>query len=331
MRFAMNKCYTKVLCYAIINKDYGNKTHKRVLKTEKGDAAMRYQLENESVLLSVDSKGAELKSLIGKENGQEYLWCGDEKYWNRTSPVLFPIVGRLIDDRYTYEGKTYEMHQHGFARDREFTLIHQSDCELVMRLQSDDASKAVYPFDFALEIGYRLSEKSVTVSWKVINTGEKEMYFSIGGHPGFVCPLNQEEKQENYSVRIGAGEDSVASTLLTGGYVSDEMEEYALGEGGILPLADGLFDKDALILEDHQAQEAGLVTPDGREYITLKFDAPLFGIWSPPKKHAPFVCIEPWHGRSDRVGFDGSLCDREWGNHLDTGEVFEASYRILIS
>lgn len=291
---------------------------------------MKYQLENDAVVLTVDSKGAELQSLVKKDSGQEYMWSGDGKFWGRISPVLFPVVGRFYGNHYTHEGKTYEISQHGFARDYEFALVSRTDDGIWMRFESNDETKKVYPFDFALEIGYRVSGKDVTVLWKVINTGEKEMHFSIGGHPGFVCPLNPEEKQEDYGVKFTPAPECVESRLLEGPYASDEFEEYVLEDGGILPLADGIFDGDALIIEGNQAQEVSLVRPDGTEYLSVRFDAPLFGIWSPPKKHAPFVCIEPWYGRSDPVGYSGELKDREWGNHLAPGAVFDASYIISI-
>lgn len=291
---------------------------------------MKYQLENESVRLTVDSKGAELQSLVRKADDQEYMWSGDEKFWGRISPVLFPVVGRFYENHYTHEGKTYEISQHGFARDCEFALVSQENDEIWMRLEADDAAKALYPFDFVLEIGYRLNGNDVTVLWKVINAGKTEMHFSIGGHPGFACPLNPLEKQEEYSLKFRPAPECIESRLLEGPYASEEIEEYVLEDGGILPLTDGLFDRDALIIEGNQAQEVSLVGPDGTEYLSVSFDAPLFGIWSPPKKHAPFVCIEPWYGRSDPVGYKGELKDREWGNHLEPGAVFEASYKISI-
>lgn len=291
---------------------------------------MKYQLENESVVLTIESKGAELRSLVGKDSGQEYMWSGDEEFWGRISPILFPLVGRFCENRYTHEGKTYEMSQHGFARDCEFELLSRSDEEIWLQLQPDASLKEVYPFDFVLEAGYRLSGKNVTVMWRVKNTGENVMYFSIGGHPGFACPLHPGEKQEDYSVKFAPHLECVESTLLEGPYASDQTEEYVLEEGGLLPLKEGLFDRDALVIEGNQAQEVSLVRPDGTEYLTVSFDAPLFGIWSTPEKHAPFVCIEPWYGRSDPVGYTGELKDREWGNSLDSGAVFEASYKISI-
>ena len=291
---------------------------------------MNYTLENESIILTIDLKGAELKSLVRKSDHQEYMWNGDEAFWGRTSPILFPVVGRFFKDHYIHEGKTYSISQHGFARDREFTLVEKSEDEIVMRLDSDDASRAVYPFDYALEIGYKVNKSEVIVSWKVVNTGESVMYFSIGGHPGFLCPLNADEKQEEYSVKFSPASDCLESRLLEGGYASQQIEEYVLEEGGILPLTDGIFDGDALVIEGNQAQQVSLLKPDGTEYLSVSFDAPLFGIWSPPKKHAPFVCIEPWYGRCDPVGYEGELKDREWGNFLESGAVFETSYKISI-
>lgn len=291
---------------------------------------MRYQLENEHVILAIDTKGAEIKSLVKKESGLEYMWSGDGQFWGRTSPILFPVVGRFYQDSYRHEGKTYTMAQHGFARDMEFALIRQSENEIWMRLESNDASKENYPFDFILEIGYGLKQNQVKVMWKAVNQGKQEMYFSIGAHPGFACPLVPGERQEDYCIKFNRDVECIQARVLSEGCVSEEIEEYRLEEGGLLPLTEGIFDQDALILEGGQAKEVSLVRPNGAEYVTVGFDAPLVGIWSPPKKHAPFVCIEPWYGRCDPVGYAGELQDREWGNWLKAGEAFEASYVISV-
>ena len=73
-----------------------------------------------------------------------------------------------------------------------------------------------------------------------------------------------------------------------------------------------------------------LLTPEGKPYITVSFDAPLVALWSPNKEGSPFVCIEPWYGRCDKEDFSGTLAEREWGNVLSGGEVFEAEYSIEV-
>ena len=155
------------------------------------------------------------------------------------------------------------------------------------------------------------------------------MYFSIGGHPAFNCDLdtyklrfeNKGQKIQTIKANVIAGDGS--------GCLSDETDEYAL-EDGILGMSDELFSKDALIIEDRQADAVTLVDDKGGDVLTVSFDAPLFGVWSPTGKHAPFVCIEPWYGRCDRVGFNQKLEEREYGNILKEGEAIGVSYDIAV-
>lgn len=288
----------------------------------------RYVLENDIVILEIDSAGAEIKSLKRKSDSREYMWCGDAKYWGRTSPVLFPLVGSLKDKKYRHAGKEYEMGQHGFARDMEFSLLEQRKDELRFGLSANEETKRKYPFDFTLEIGYRLEGKSVCVCWKVINEGAEEMYFSIGGHPAFLCPILENTKQTDYYLLFGT-ENKVESDVLEEGLIGEETKEYVL-ENGYMKITESLFDGDALVIENNQTKTAALCLPDKTPYLTVRFNAPLFGVWSPVKKNAPFICIEPWYGRADRKSFAGELKEREWGNALKAGEVFEASYMIEI-
>lgn len=292
-----------------------------------------YQISNEKIIIQVDRMGAELKSLKKKDTNVEYMWEGDPQYWKRTSPVLFPIVGSLNHGAYLHEGKSYPMGQHGFARDMEFQLKSQSENQLWFVLESDAQTLEKYPYAFVLEIGYELEESSVIVKWKVKNSSDSRMYFSIGGHPAFCCPIAEGERQEDYRIWLDAEERSGKSEILSGviknGLMSREQAAYQL-EDGCLQVTEHLFDQDALVLEHHQAQKAALVRPDGSHYLTVSFDAPLFGIWSPPGKKAPFICIEPWYGRCDSLDFEGSWQEREWGQCLEAGEIFEADYRITV-
>ena len=141
---------------------------------------MRYILENDTLRVEIESFGAEIKSVKRKADGREYMWCGDPEYWGRTSPVLFPFVGAPKNKEYRYEGRTYSMGQHGFARDMEFALEAQEGKSIWFVLASTEETYVKYPFRFRLHIGYMLDENEVSVHWKVDNTDEKPMYFSIG-------------------------------------------------------------------------------------------------------------------------------------------------------
>lgn len=288
-----------------------------------------YSLKNAQLEICIHSLGAELFSIKEVATGKEYMWDARPEYWKRTSPVLFPIVGSLNGGYYRYEGKEYPLSQHGFARDMEFELISQTSNELRFRLDATQETLIKYPFQFRLEVGYTLDEKKVTVSWKVMNQDDKEMYFSIGGHPAFLCPIHEGDKQTDYQILFDTKDMVVSSVVGDEGTLSEREKEYAL-DNGYLHITEDLFDKDALVIEKNQVHQVSLCDSKGQPYLTVCFEAPLFGIWSPPKKNAPFICIEPWYGRCDKENFEGELSQREWGNQLAPSETFNAEYTIQL-
>lgn len=286
-----------------------------------------FQIGNEQITIQVDSMGAELKSLKKTTARVEYMWGGSPEFWKRTSPVLFPVVGGLREGKYVHNGRVYSMGQHGFARDMEFTLKSQTNKEIWFSLKSDEKTLEMFPYEFVLELGYELCGSTVIVKWKVFCPSEQEMYFSIGGHPAFRCPLAEGAKQSDYRLWFDA--DKVTAGILRNGLMSNETAVYTL-ENGCMWITGHLFDNDALVIENNQAHKVSLVKPDGSPYLTVSFDAPLFGIWSPPGKNAPFVCIEPWYGRCDAKDFSGTWEERKWGQYIAAGESFEASYQITV-
>ncbi len=289
----------------------------------------RYTLENDKIRIGVESFGAELKSLQDKATGREYMWNADPAFWKRTSPILFPLVGSLQGKAYRYQDKEYPMSQHGFARDREFTLIKKESAEIWFELTEDEKTWEIYPFAFKLRIGYVLVDRKVEVHWQVENTDLHTLYFSIGGHPAFMCPIKEGTVQTDYAIRLDT-QDEITSTMIgRDGLASDRKKKYLLDKG-VLAVTEDLFDEDALIVEHDQAHEVALLDPEKKPYLTVRFEAPLFGIWSPPKKNAPFICIEPWYGRCDGENFHGTLEEREWGNQLEPGKLFRTKYEIEI-
>lgn len=292
---------------------------------------MEYHLKKENLEAMIRSKGAELVSL--KKDGTEYMWCGDPQYWNRTAPILFPFVGSLNGKQYRYGGKTYHIGQHGFARDMEFTPVSESGTKLVMEVRDTAETMEIYPFHFVLELSFELGEDELTVGWKVKNTDEKTLYFSIGGHPAFNCPIGGRGSQSDYVLRFRKDgrplQEIVSEMIGEGGLVTGETIEFGL-EDGYLPVTPDLFDADTIVLEDGQTDEVSLCDPEGKEYVCVKFPMPIVGIWTPIRKNAPFLCIEPWCGRCDDMGYEGELSDRRWGNALKPGEVFETSYAIAV-
>ncbi|WOO37326.1 aldose 1-epimerase family protein [Anaerocolumna sp. AGMB13020] len=288
-------------------------------------------LENDELTLKIHETGAELTAIFDKVSGQDYLWNADPAYWKRSSPVLFPFVGSLKDKSYNYKGIAYPMSQHGFARDMDFHVSDATENSITFSLESTEATLKVYPFPFILNIKYTLTAREIEVAWEVINNGKDTMYFSIGAHPAFFCPLNKEDRQEDYYFSF----DQKAPFLVTkinefGLTVTAEEPGLLTTEQGILPIRSKLFKDDALIIENNQSHRVSLLKPDKTPYVTVAFDAPLFGLWSPAGKNAPFVCIEPWYGRCDSDNFNGSLEERKWGNKLEVSKSFNASYTITI-
>ena len=290
---------------------------------------MRYVLENEKLRVEIDSLGAELKSVKDKATNQEYMWQGDPKYWGRTSPVLFPFVGRLKDDSFLHGGKTYTMKQHGFARDMEHQMLSKTDTRIWFKLVTSEETLAIFPFSFVLNIGYELAGNELKVLWEVSNNSvDKHMHFGIGAHPAFNCPIHGEDSKAGYKLYFG-GADEIHH------HGNDPVTGLSVDEDLVLPLENHratitpeFFDRCTYIVEGNQTKEVGIEDPDGNRILTVLFDMPLFGLWSPEGKNAPFLCIEPWCGRCDSVDFEGTLKARAYDNVLQAGEKFSTSYVI---
>lgn len=285
-------------------------------------------ISNDQLSIGVSPHGAELCSI--RANGKEYLWQADPTFWKRHSPVLFPIVGSVWENEYRQAGKTYTLTQHGFARDMEFALISEKTNEIFYQLTSNDETRLKYPFPFSLEIGYRMEGKQIEVLWKVQNTGTTEMHFQIGAHPAFYYPGFDASTQERGYFGFDKEED-LKYILIPEKGCADPSTEYTLElTDGLLPLNTHTFDKDALIIENEQIHKVTLYNKEKKACLSLRFDAPVVGLWSPPAKNAPFICIEPWYGRCDRVGYNGEFKDKDWTQHLQPNEIFEGGYTIEI-
>lgn len=289
---------------------------------------MIYTIQNSCLTVGVKDAGAELCS-IKDAAGTEYLFDANPAYWGRSAPVLFPFVGSLKEKAFVYEGKTYPMGQHGFARDMTFCLLKQKEDEIWFRLESDVETLAKYPFAFVLDIGYRLEKNTVRVLWEVRNPSEeKDLYFSIGAHPAFLCPPCG-GGMDGCCLGFDLPGDLSYRLLNSQGLVTQQTHTLPL-QNGLFCLYPGLFDRDALIVEGKQTGRVWLADGEKKPFVTVEFNAPLFGIWSPAGKNAPFVCIEPWYGRCDAEDFSGDLTQREYGSRVSPGQVFRENYCIQI-
>ena len=288
-------------------------------------------IKNEKLAVTIAAHGAELSSIYDKANDRELVWQADPAFWNRHAPVLFPNVGKYYGGHFTYNGTDYPMGQHGFARDTEFEQVESGENFVTYRLCADEESKKVYPFDFVLEITHRLNGNRLTVEWNVKNTDDKEMYFTIGGHPAFNVNVLPDTDFEDYSLVFKEGTEKLYYVLLdaeSGTAIGDKVYELELTDSKYA-LKKDMFDKDALVFDGGQIEWAALALPDGKPYIALESKGfPNFGIWSKPG--APYVCLEPWCGRCDNKGFEGEISEKPGIIALKAGETFKKSYDIIV-
>lgn len=288
-------------------------------------------LTNGILTVNVKEHGAELSSII--KNGTEYLWQADPAFWGRHSPVLFPIVGSVWEKRYRVGGREYGLGQHGFARDMDFSMVSSSDAEVRYRLESSEETLEKYPWPFVLEIAYRLHDNKLDVIWEVENPGTEDMYFQIGAHPAFNYPDYDPDRQERGFFSFDRSEGLECIRIKEKGCVDVETKyPLEVPADGLLPVTRETFDAiDTIMLQDSQIGKVTFHRIDGSPWLSLSFDAPVVGIWSPPTKNAPFICIEPWYGRCDRAGYEGEFKDKDWINRLAPGERFSSVYTIEIA
>lgn len=277
-------------------------------------------ISNSTISASIDSLGAELIRL--EKDNQNYIWTVDETYWNKTSPILFPIVGRLKNDVYSFNGKAYEMPRHGFARNFEFKILNQTENSVVFVLESNFETLKNYPFEFELQLEYVIEENSLKMKYSVENKSEVTMPFSIGAHPAFAI----ENSFSDYSLKFNQTEE-FTSYELDNEQFSNSFRKIN-SENGQINLNYSLFEKDALVFKHLQSNKLTLLKKN-EPVLSVQFEGfPYLGIWTKP--NAPFLCIEPWCGLADNVNHNGNIFEKEGINLLQPNETFTRKINILI-
>lgn len=291
---------------------------------------MLYTLENENLVITASTYGGELHSIREINDNTEYLWNGDEKFWKYHAPVLFPIVGKVNDGKYKVDGKLFELPQHGLARTKEFTLAEKTEDSITFQLDYSNETLEVYPYKFTLKIKYTLLDDSVITSYTVINKDNRDIFFSIGAHPAFMCPIKSGETIDDYYFEFNKVENSSKMLLNKDGYLLYERAE-CLEDSNIIPLSLELFKNDALIFDDLKSNRISLKSKNHNKSLTMDFTGfPYMGLWS-KDTGAPFVCIEPWCGHADYYDFQGEFKDKKGINKLEVGKEFNSSYTVIIS
>lgn len=288
---------------------------------------MQIILENERLRVTVARHGAEIVSVYDKSAARECVWTGDASWWKRHTPVLFPIVGALWGGKMRHKGKEYAMGQHGFARDMDFECIAASETRAEFLLASNDATREAYPFDFELYVTHEITDNgSVITSWQVINTGVEEMHFQIGGHPAYLVPGIDQDAETAGRIDLHGKVPFTLTEIEAQGCVGKDEKLFDESE---IVLTRDVFARDAFIFEDPCPHCVDLFDRNGRPVLTFRSNSPALGIWAPAKGvHAPFVCIEPWWGRTDRTGYYGEFAEREYITHLAPGSAASSSWSV---
>lgn len=260
---------------------------------------MNYKIKNNILEIEISSFGAELQSI--KKNNNEYLWQGDPNSWNNRATNIFPYVGRMTDGKYTFQGNTYEMGGHGFARNTEFVAEEISNNKIVFKTEYNENTLKSFPFKFEFYIIYEIIENTLQICYKVLNKDNKKMYFGLGGHPGFIVPLENSLSFEDYYLEFENCCNPINHNVVIGGYISNS-NPYNLQNNKILHLKHNLFDNDALIFENMDKIVTLKSDKDSKKVVVKYSEMKYLGIWHSPNKKVPFVCIEPWTSLPSRNG-----------------------------
>ena len=280
---------------------------------------MNTTISNYNLTAIINPLGAELISLKNSNN-KEYIWEGNPEFWGKHSPILFPIVGCLKEDKYSYKGSSFTLLRHGFANKMGFNIVEKSEEKVVFSVTSNKETLENYPFEFELQISYTLVNSRLIIGYKVINTNNFEMPFSIGGHPAFALP----NEFDAYELEFEKSEILICSQL-ENDLICNETISLPMKENR-LPLTYSLFENDALIFKKLESK-AITIFENNIPFLKVKFEGfPSLGIWT--KQKAPYICIEPWFGYADTFTNSGELSEKEGIQIIGIKEQFQSEYSI---
>lgn len=289
-----------------------------------------FTLENKKLRIAVKKTGAELCKITSVKDEIDFMWDANPEVWGSYAPNLFPIIGALKDDTYFFENQKYTLSKHGFIRNNnKVTLQEQSQDSLTFKLSYDEDSLKIYPFKFDFLITYQLIDNIITMTHTIKNYDDKTMYFSLGGHPAFKCPVYNNETYSDYYLEFEHTENSETHLInIKNGLISNKTRS-VFNNSNSLPLKHDLFNEDALIFKDLKSKKVTLKSKSHGAILTFSYkDFPYLGIWAKPD--SDYVCIEPWLGIADSENTNQNLKEKEGILTLMPQQTFKASYSIEI-
>ena len=290
---------------------------------------MIFTIENSNLKVSVETKGAQLKSVFSKDTGVEYLWQGDANYWTGRAYNLFPFVGRFAQGKYVVEGKEYAMDRHGFARGSEFEMVEQTENSLSFEIKETEQTLAIYPFNFVFTVKFEILGKKLIVTYHVKNTGKNVMYFGLGGHPGFNVPFDG-GKFEDYFVEFACEGNPTQVIANEKGLMTSERKILSLEGNKIIRLEHSLFDNDAIIMQD-VCKTVYVKGKNTKRSIKVSYpQMEYLGLWHMPKTDAPFLCVEPWMTLPSPDGQPEVFETKENIGRVESNQSFSTHFDIEI-
>ena len=287
---------------------------------------MSIVLENHILKVGIHEKGAELFSVFNKKTKLEYIWSGDAAFWGKTSPVLFPIVGALKQNTFSYRSKSYSLPRHGFARDQVFEVESKTIDQVSFRIESNLETLRIFPFSFSLRITYHLKDATLTVGYEIVNEGNGPMLFSLGAHPAFKVPLIEGTSYTDYTLEFNSTESAAAWKISPEGFITGETVP-TLQNTSRLALRKELFYGDALVFKNLKSDSISIKSTKHNHGLDFAFAGfPFFGIWA--AKNADFICLEPWCGIADSVDHDQNLSNKEGIQLLTSGKSWTRNWSI---
>lgn len=286
-------------------------------------------IENEKLKVSLSTFAGGIESIVNKETGNEHFWHYDSAIWARRTPICFPICGGLTDGEYTYMGKTYNLPMHGFLREKELTVLEQTDTKVVMEFVSDEKTKIIYPFDFKFTLTEELSGGSFIVRYTIENTGDGDMYYSVGSHSTYNMPIMAGETQNDYRYAFGSSQKA-GKLIVDGSAITGKTGDIFHGRSGFDLL--GFFESGSTILElsDINPQWIAIESKKSGSRTKVIFDGFSYCVLWAPKGVSPFACIEPWTGILDQLGHDKDITKKLGITKLEKGASSTCTQTINI-
>lgn len=292
---------------------------------------MRIAITNNGWQAEIETLGAELKSLKSPDH-KEYVWNSDPEFWPRSSPLLFPSIGNVRNGKTHIGGTEYPMNKHGFCKESDFAVKEQTESRLTLSLQDNDHTRESYPFAFELCLTYELQGQQLLMTYQVTNRDAQPMVYHLGAHPGFFCPLEENESFSDYVLEFEK-EEKMESVMYDLENLCFSMDlKMVHGEPGrVLSLAPEKFDNDALFFYHPNSKAVTLKHPGTGKGIYMEYpDFASIAFWTPIGGKAPFLCLEPWNGAAIFADEDDNFEHKRDIQTLEAGKTKEYHLKVKV-